>query len=481
MSTCSIESKLSPLPLLAAAESYQGSMIDLEQGRIIRPDSFRRGWSALTVSLAQRGLVEGQRVVLAVSNGPSFIASLLAVIKCGGSPILAHAKSPPAELVRTARHFGAHHILSSEWKFKDFREAADGANRLDFAWSDLVWADVSDDLEHSGPPLVGVPLHPTSGTTGRSKIAVRPAEVALAEASHYIDAIGIDSQDVVLVATPQSHAYAYGMGVMVPLLSGASIVTMRMFNPLLVRRAFTDHQVTIFPAVPAMLDMLLLEPAAELGITARALFSAGAPLSQQTASEFQRRTGLTVRPLYGTTETGGISVGSEEHGRVAGCVGPAMAGVEVFVQPHDEDQVAGLGRLLVRSPSMMAGYLESGGVNTSSLVDGWFETGDLASLDPQAAICLSGRQTDLINVCGMKVVPSEVETVIAAIPEVAEVKVYGTDTVKAVIVPEGKIDQATVHRHCEQQLVYYKRPTQLTLMDGLPKTPSGKVIRDQLP
>ena len=123
----------------------------------------------------------------------------------------------------------------------------------------MVWARTPYWATFQTPPvfLPGVPLHPTSGTTGQPKIAARPGLCALAEAAHYIDTIGIDASDLLLVAPPMSHAYAYGMGVMVPLLSGASMVTMRRFSPRLVHDAFEQLGITIFPAVPMMLEMLL--------------------------------------------------------------------------------------------------------------------------------------------------------------------------------------------------------------------------------
>ena len=100
------------------------------------------------------------------------------------------------------------------------------ADVLPLDWSTLASAITAP----LGPELRGVPLHPTSGSTGLPKIALRPGYAAMEEARHYAETMTIDADDVVLAIPPMSHAYGYGMCVMVPLLTGASIVSMRRFS-----------------------------------------------------------------------------------------------------------------------------------------------------------------------------------------------------------------------------------------------------------
>jgi acyl-CoA synthetase (AMP-forming)/AMP-acid ligase II len=166
-----------------------------------------------------------------------------------------------------------------------------------------------------------------------------------------------------------------------------------------------------------------------------------------------------------------------------------MQGVEAQVRPHPahSDAQPGVGRLFIRSSSMMAGYLGVDGIDSSQLTDGWFETGDLARFDEAGHIHLLGREAEVINVEGLKVIPSEVEEVIAAIPGVLEVKVYagsrksGGQFIKAAVVVEGSVDVQAIRAHCERHLVYYKRPERILPLDALPRSPAGKIQRDQLP
>jgi len=287
-----------------------------------------------------------------------------------------------------------------------------------------------------------------------------------------------------------SHAYAYGMGFMVPMLSGARVVTMREFKPQLLFQSFAEAGVTVFPAVPAMLEVILFGVGDRLKNSPRTVFAAGAPLSERVAQKYQDKSGTIVRPLYGTTETGGITIAAANRtgGSGNGCVGAAMQDVEASLRgsvPSDgKEQIQ---TLWIRSSSMMAGYLGEGGLDRSALQNGWFNTGDMARIDPNGSIHLSGRITEVINVGGMKVIPSEVEEVIAGLECVREVKVYagnspsGAQFVKAAVVAQQGIDDKTVREYCASQLIYYKRPSAVLMLDALPKTPSGKVILGQLP
>jgi acyl-CoA synthetase (AMP-forming)/AMP-acid ligase II len=191
--------------------------------------------------------------------------------------------------------------------------------------------------------------------------------------------------------------------------------------------------------------------------------------------------------LYGTTETGGISVATVSDGSyVDGRVGPAMKGVETSILP-EPDFGANLGRLAVRSSSMMTGYLDEQGSITRPFSDGWFSTGDLAVTDDPQSLHLRGRDSDVINVHGMKVVPSEVEEVLIRMSCVREVKVYAgagkhnTQSVLAAVATEPDADVGELETYCQQHLVYYKQPQSIYLVDALPRSPAGKIVSAQLP
>lgn len=481
----------SPAPILEAVERYRGTIVDLDASRTFKPDEFARAREALAIALRRAGLGSGDRVVMALANSPLFIAALSAILACEGSPLLVHAKTPAAELRRYAQRFGARFLACEPNAQLDLASITSTCCQIEF--SDpmvLCWGAFDDPHDAiTGPVLRGVPLHPSSGSTGSPKIALRPGHAALEEARHYAATMAIGEDDAILAMPPMSHAYGYGMCVMVPLLTGADVVTTRRFSIQLIRRALAEHGVTIVPTVPAMLDELSLGGGTDLR-QVRCVLVAGAVLPRRTATLFRSKTGVTAIPLYGTTETGGISVGTCASGsNVDGRVGPPMDGVDIDVRRSQETEALGsdTGKLFVRSRSLFAGYLDDQGQITSPARDGWFETGDLAGIDDDGTIHLRGRDSEVINMSGLKVVPCEVEEVIAQLPGVLEVKVYGgqhrwgMQVVKAVVATQGDLSEAHVRAHCERQLVYYKRPQMIALVDALPRTPTGKIDRQRLP
>jgi acyl-coenzyme A synthetase/AMP-(fatty) acid ligase len=467
-------------------------MVDLDRRTTVSADELRRTVSQLEHVFRTGGLNPGDRAIMAIGNGPMFLVVLAAILRRGASPLLLHGDTPPAEIARTARRFtapfavadalGAHVLENLGYEEQAFSCAA---------WATGVLARNDAEAERladAGPPLVGVPLHPTSGTTGEPKLAVRPGLAAVAEARHYIDTLGIERDDTLLCAIPMSHAYGYGLGLLVPLVSGATLVSMRRSDAASITRALFEHEVTIYPTVPATLDLLLLGGGTALDVP-RLITTAGAPLPARVAAEARRRAGVIVRPVYGTTETGIISAARPDHDPASvGSVGPPMKGVSVRLDPVDDvDEEQGLGHLRVKSPSMMAGYLSPDGIESSPIVDGWFDTGDLACFDEAGNVVLRGREADVINAFGHKVLPSEVEEVVALLPQVVEVKVYttsnrwGSNLVKAAVVATGGMTAADVRMHCERHLVPYKRPVQITMLDRLPRSASGKIVLSKLP
>ncbi|HEX3871530.1 MAG TPA: class I adenylate-forming enzyme family protein [Pirellulales bacterium] len=466
-------------------------MVDLDTETAFGPDAFARARTALTISLARQGLGSGDRVIVALSNGPLFIAALTSILACEASPLVVHFKTPAAELLRYAQRFGARWLACQSNDETDVSVITRESVEIPFGQREsLCWTKLNvAESDFPGPVLRGVPLHPTSGSTGLPKIALRPGFAAIEEARHYAATMAIDADDTIVAIPPMSHAYGYGMCVMVPLLTGASIVSTRRFSIKLIKRALAEYKPSILPTVPAMLDTLSFGGQTDLS-EVRWVLTAGAMLPHRSAEQFRAKTGVTPCPLYGTTETGGISVATAADGQdVDGRVGPPMDGISVEARAGEgaAELGPGGGKLFVRSSSQMVGYLDDQGRITNPASEGWFETGDLARIEDDGTIHLRGRDSEVVNVSGLKVVPCEVEEAITQLPGVLEVKVYagehrsGTQIVKAAVAVDGAVSEADIRAHCERHLVYYKRPQVVTLVEALPRTPTGKINRDQLP
>jgi acyl-CoA synthetase (AMP-forming)/AMP-acid ligase II len=475
-------------------ENYTGSFHDLDRGLAWDGSRLRAAREQLSRELKRLGLRPADRVLFAIGNGPCFIAAFAAVLGVGACPVLLHFETPAAELNRLAGSYGARFALAESC---DFSGISSSLTTLELApTTQLTVAHLeatdptSDEASAAMAAVPGVPLHPTSGTTGTPKIAVRHADAAIAEARHYQRTMGVTADDTIFCVVPMSHAYGFGTSVTMPLVSGARVISSRRFQPHIVTRALREHAITTFPAVPAMLHLLLVAARGPITGMPKRVLSAGAPLAEQTARAFFDNTGETVHALYGTTESGGIAIDVNPDGiGTVGCVGPAMPAVSVEVRPLIEPGAlqAHVGRVAIKSPSMMAGYLTPQGIDASRIVEGWFEPGDLGFLDEKNRIHLVGRESEVINVFGLKVIPSEVEAVIRDVPGVADVKVYagqhrsGSQIVKAAVAGPASLDITAIREHCARQLVGYKRPEVITRLDSLPRTPTGKIIREQLP
>jgi long-chain acyl-CoA synthetase len=487
---------LSPTPLLDLFEKYAGFFHDLDRGLKLDGAQLRSAREALAAGLTNKkvGVSPGDRVLLAVGNGPGFISAFIAVLSVGGSPVLLHVDTPPAELARLAGSYDARFALCDAWTQSDLSPFSESVTALEFSPdAHLIVAALRRDAGADRPRLpaiTGMPLHPTSGTTGVPKLAARHGVAAIAEAAHYAEAMKIGAEDTILCVVPMSHAYGFGIAAMMSLVAGANIISSRRFQPHVVFRALREHSITTFPAVPAMLHLLLVASRGRIEGLPRRVLSAGAPLAEHTAREFFEKNGQTAWSLYGSTETGGICVDVEAPAdAVPGSVGPPMRQVSVDTSPIPDstDWKPGIGRVSVKSPSMMAGYLTADGIDPSAIHDGWFENGDLGFIDPAGRVHLVGRESEVVNVFGMKVIPSEVESVIRDFPGVMDVKVYagqhrsGSQIVKAAVAGSSPLDVAALREHCAANLVAYKRPEIIIPLDALPRTPTGKIIREQLP
>ncbi|HLA85208.1 MAG TPA: class I adenylate-forming enzyme family protein, partial [Thermoguttaceae bacterium] len=299
---------MAPDAMLAAIDAYRGTIVDLDHALVVGPGVFAASRAALAQRMRASGLRPADRVIVAVGNGPVFIAVWAAVLAEGGSPLLVHVESPPAELKRIAQRFHARFVVTDARTESEMEAVGARASILSYdLWARAVWADFGDAVAaESGDflELPGVPLHPTSGTTGEPKVAVRPVATAIAEARHYVETIGIDAADTLLAVAPMSHAYGHGWYVITPMVTGANLLTMRRFKAKTVFEACQQHDVTVLPAVASMLDTLMFGAGDRLFDPRRRVITGGAPTTARTVANFERVSGVLARPLFGTTEAG---------------------------------------------------------------------------------------------------------------------------------------------------------------------------------
>ncbi|CAA0134755.1 Long-chain-fatty-acid--CoA ligase [Mycolicibacterium vanbaalenii] len=480
MTACGAEAR----GLLEVFAEYRGSWIDLAARHRYPAAELRRGAAEVTRWLADWGVGGADHVVLSAANSPVLLALFMGLLQHDAVPILVHADTPAYELQRIASRAHADAIITQRQSPEALSVGGMVADRHQvLPWLDFAAGRSPAPEGHDGA-LRGVYMHCTSGTTGRPKLAVRTGTSAVADGHSYLATLGFDRHDTVLAAPPMTHVYGFGMCVVTPLLNHSQVVTLDRYHPRTVARAIEEYGVSILPAVPGMLESLLASYSPTTPVPTWT-FTAGAPLPHELARKHFEYTSRWPYPMYGTTETALISVArTQEQAEQPNTVGVAAEGVDIRLCPATEPAFE---TMLVRSPMVMAGYFDEDGLDSSSVEQSWYRTGDLVSGCPDGSYLLAGRESEIINVNGLKVVPREVEDVIAAIPGVSAVKAYGksaasdSEQVNVAVVADEQVSSATIAAHCRAHLVFYKRPNMIHLLDTLPMTPSGKVVTCELP
>jgi long-chain acyl-CoA synthetase len=342
----------------------------------------------------------------------------------------------------------------------------------------------------------------TSGTTGPPKGAMfangSNLRVLLDDISV---AWGFTPDDVSLVCMPLFHMGGLAWA-LAGMARGTRQVIVRDFAPGPVLDTMTDEGVTLAFCVPTMLSALSAAPPPEAGAglrTLRQMVYSGAPISPAGLRQAQNALGCDFVQIYGLTEATGAfaQLSAAEHTdpghpewlRSAGRPYPWVEVRAVSPQTGQDVPTGQVGEIWTRSAQNMAGYWHQPEQTAAALTpDGWLRTGDLGYLDQQQRIYLVDRAKDMIITGGENVYPAEVEKVLAAHPALAEAAVIGVpddrwgETVKAIVVarPEAVVEPAEVIAFCRSQLARFKCPTSVDVVDTLPRTATGKVIKPVL-
>jgi long-chain acyl-CoA synthetase len=346
------------------------------------------------------------------------------------------------------------------------------------------------------------PLEPatvlyTSGTTGTPKGAVG-SHFSLVEQVNVelIDLFDMHHDDVVFGGLPLFHTFGQTCVLNTGFRRGVTIVMLPKFEPVAALEAMATHGATVFTAVPTMYVGLLAGvraggPKPQL----RYAVSGGAPLPLAVLEEFAETFGATVYEGYGLTETSPV-VSFNPIGRPIrpGTIGVPIWGSDVLIADADvDDRIVELprgelGELVVRGHNLFKGYLGKPEANAAAVVDGWFRTGDLATMDEDDYLTIVDRKKDMILRNGYNVYPTEVEGVLMRHPAVQAAAVFGTPHAKhgqeieaAVVLREGQ--QATedeLREYVRARIAAYKFPRVVHLVDELPLGPSGKVLKREL-
>ena len=459
-----------------AADPWRPVLVDGRDPSRVADGAHMRDVSArVAAALLRDGMAPGDWVLWSATASIDAVDMLLGVLHAGGVLVPVSPAATPAEV---------DHVIA------DAAPAAavfDDPGRAE--WPESVWACSVDELVARAAAVgTAAPELPatrpeddalivyTSGTTGTPKGAVHTHGSLAAGVQTLHTAWGWHEDDRLILSLPLFHVHGLCAGLFGTLAAGASAVLFGRFDEAAVLDAAAGS--TLFFGVPTMYHRLAASGrAAELSVL-RLCVSGSAPLPVELWARLARES-VVVLERYGMSETLLTLSNPLDGERRPGSVGVPLPGVEAAV---GEPDAHGVGELLVRGPSLFRGYWGRSAPATDA--EGWFATGDLASLAADGYVSIRGRRTELIITGGENVYPAEVEAVLSRHPGVMEVAVVGVaspdwgETVVAYIV--GEAEPAAVSALAEAELAPHKRPREVRVVESLPRNAMGKVVRSAL-
>src|SRR4051794_938442 len=446
----------------------------------------------LAHGLTASGVQTGDAVALVLPTSPAFVVGFLAITGIGAVVVPLNSQFKPDELGFYFRNSRVRAVIADEAGIAASEHVVERGVQLipPGRGGRRPLSSARLTAEHPGERLSpraaseDYVYQYSSGSTGRPKRVARTHGQCWAEAESYRVSIGVTAHDRLFCAVPLFHTYGMGNCLITSVRTGATLVIMEDPNPFILNRGralrvLERHRATIFPGVP--FNFRLLAEAAESAdlSSLRACFSAGTALPREAFLGFHERYGIAVRQLYGSTETGVMTINLDpDPVATRASVGTPVPGVELAIVD---------GEVAVRGPGIAHGYAEADEASRAAFRDGRYFTGDLGRLDAAGRLFITGRKKLFIEVAGHKVDPLEVQDVLEAHPGIREAvvvgvkgKVEGEEVVKAAIVPADDCEQREVIAFCQARLASFKVPQILEFREEIPKSPLGKTLRKYL-
>ena len=488
--------------------------------------------------LRDQGVSAGDAVAIVLPNCPQHIVAFYAILRLGAVVVEHNPLYTPRELRKQFEDHGAKHAIV--WTkvvglIQDFP--------ADLAVTSLISVDITKAMPFgtrlaltlpiakareartalhervSGTvtweSIVGTPplpaSHPkpatddlaliqyTSGTTGTPKGASLTHRNLLsnaAQARAWVPSIVRGHGCVVYAVLPMFHAYGLTLCLTFAMSMGARLVLFPRFDPDMVLEVTKKHPATFLPLVPPIADRLL-KAAREKGVSlegTQVAISGAMALPHELVVPFEAASGGYLVEGYGLSECSPVLMANPvAQNRVPGTVGLPLPGTELRVvdpdDPTNDVEPGARGELIVRGPQVFSGYYGKPEETEKVFVDGWFRTGDIVTVDGGGFVRIVDRIKELIITGGFNVAPTEVEIALRQHPQVDDAAVVGLpnpqsgEEVVAAIVLAAGVDHPDIEGirdFARGILTPYKVPRRIFVVDDLPKSLIGKVLRRQV-
>jgi acyl-CoA synthetase (AMP-forming)/AMP-acid ligase II len=476
------------------------ALIDAPTGRTITYAELAESVRAGAAGLAERGFGKGDVFAHFAPNVPEYAVAFHAVATVGGVNTTANPLLTAEELAAQLRDCGARFLVTVPEQLEKATEAAEHAAVEEiFVYGGAAGATPFASLLEAGgePPQVTidpaedvVALPYSSGTTGLPKGVMLTHRNLVANICQYL-AVRRREGDRVLAVLPFFHIYGLLLMMNAPLRCAGTVVTMPRFELAEFLRVIQDYRVTRAYVVPPIVLALAKDPLVDQFDLSSLEFvnSGAAPLSAELEVACGKRLGCRMAQGYGLTETSPVThaVSDKLAGQMPGSIGPAIPNTEcrIVAVATGEDLGDGeAGELLIRGPQVMKGYLHRPEATARAIdLDGWLHTGDVARVDDQGAVRIVDRIKELIKYKGYQVAPAELEGVLLTHPAIADAAVIGVpdeeagEVPKAFVVTNAALSADDISAFVAERVAPYKKIRVVELVEEIPKSPSGKILR----
>jgi acyl-CoA synthetase (AMP-forming)/AMP-acid ligase II len=459
--------------------------------------ALRENVTALAARLQALGVGRGDRVAIAMANGPEMaIAFLAAATAATAAPL--NPRYRQDEFAFYYDDTQAKALIVAPGTQADARAAMlPGMLLVEAETNDDGSLAFSADLPHAArstqhvalPDDVAMILH-TSGTTSRPKrVPIRHRNLATS-AANIAATYDLSPADRALCVMPLFHIHGIVASLLSTLASGGTVICPPGFDALKFWGWVEEFKPTWYSAVPTMHQLLLTRAERNAAVIAanpfRFIRSSSAPLPPVVMERLEAAFGAPVLESYGMTEASHQMASNPRPPapRKAGSVGVGF-GVDVAIM----DEAGALlpqgakGEVVVRGGNVVDGYENNPEANAAAFVNGWFRTGDQGYLDEDGYLCLTGRIKELINRGGEKISPLEIDDVLLRHPAVAEALAFAVphptlgEEVHAAVVLKGEAGERELREHCARSLADFKVPRRIHILEALPRGATGKLQR----
>jgi long-chain acyl-CoA synthetase len=454
----------------------------------------------LAASLQQTGIRQGDRVGVLLPNCAAIPLSYFATQKIGAVTVILDARLKGKELQSVLRDAAVKLLIVHHQLRAEVEDALKEAERIPL-WIVNGEGDESFEQRLAGSATVALPrlnadddalILYTSGTTGEPKGVVLSYR-NLAQYPRVMAEMGItDASTIRGCILPMSHIVG-------PIVcndvadKGFTLVIFDQINPVTLLEGIQKHRITVFESVPIVFQLLLgvrdLVSYDTTSVKIAAMMGTSIPLPLLRAFQ-SAQPHIKVIQGYGLTETSPMItlVDPQRAETKMGSIGRAVQDVEVKIvdEAGKEVPVGEAGEIITRGPHVMKGYFRKPEATAARIHDGWLYTGDVGKVDTDGYYYHLGRRDDMIITGGLNVYPAEVENLIYTYPGVQETIVFAIPDPKrghvigAALVPRSgeNIVERELLSFLRGNLANFKVPQKIVIRDSLPRTSSGKLIRD---